>query len=458
MNNQSSWFFGRRNLRKSDDIDGLWEIFKIALKFADAGEDGPNAQEFITKFDLTIAQFKVAWSLTIGLYWIRPWEYAPLDQNTRSFVASRFSLDIPKEIGPKGLDGLGYLELLENLRSRFSEPGVQVRSFPELSLAARSGDGALVDHLGDEAIDEEESPYAETATEYGIGNIVTEGCFVPKSDLKQILDRLRDKKNIILQGPPGTGKTWLSKKLAFALMEQRDGKRLTAVQFHPTLSYEDFVRGWRPTASGQLSLVDGPLMLAVQKAADKPGNKYVVVIEEINRGNPAQIFGEMLTLMEKDKRNPESGLSLSHMKEDEPPIYLPDNLYLIGTMNIADRSLALVDLALRRRFAFIDLTPQFNSAWARWLKTEGGIEPRLVEAIRERMVRLNKAITEDDALGSNLAVGHSYLTPGKDERIDEPLAWFRAVIDTEIGPLLEEYWFDRPERAKEEKDRLLAGW
>ena len=129
--------------------------------------------------------------------------------------------------------------------------------------------------------------------------------------------------------------------------------QLKAVQFHPNLSYEDFVRGWRPSGEGKLALIDGPFMEAINIAKNS-STPYVVVIEEINRGNPAQIFGEMLTLLEADKRNSDEGLELSYRKSDDERVYIPENLYVIGTMNIADRSLALVDLALRRRFAFIE--------------------------------------------------------------------------------------------------------
>ena len=460
MNNQSAWFFAIKSRRKKGDIDGLWAMFREALEFSDAGED--QSARFIAAFDNTIAQRRVAWTLTMGLYWIRPWEFVPLDQNTRQYLGLSFGIELPRKIGEGHFAGSDYLELIEQLKERFAVDGAHVRSMPELSFAAW-GKGRAVEEAQEEFEPDEvrDAPLSSATVEiesYGLEDIEAEGCFLPRQELEKILKRIRVKKNLILQGTPGTGKTWLSKRLAYALMGQRDDQSLTAVQFHPTLSYEDFVRGWRPAADGRLALCDGPLMQAIRRATEKPDSLHVVVIEEINRGNPAQIFGEMLTLIEGDKRKPEDALRLSHMHDGESPIHVPGNLYLIGTMNIADRSLALVDLALRRRFAFIDLAPQFNQAWAEWLEYEGGIDRRLVDDIGARMRKLNETITADASLGANFQVGHSYVTPGAGDRVRDPVAWFRAVVETEIGPLLEEYWFDRPERAREERERLLAGW
>ncbi len=151
---------------------------------------------------------------------------------------------------------------------------------------------------------------------YSIDNILKEGCFLEREKLEIILQRLRDKKNLILQGPPGTGKTWLAKKLAFAVIDKRDEDKIRPVQFHSNLSYEDFVRGWRPSGDGKLDLVDGPFLQMINTAKDDPESEYAIIIEEINRGNPAQIFGEMLTLLESDKRNKDEALELSYRKRE----------------------------------------------------------------------------------------------------------------------------------------------
>ncbi|MCP4099380.1 MAG: AAA domain-containing protein [Planctomycetaceae bacterium] len=321
------------------------------------------------------------------------------------------------------------------------------------------------DTLTDLQIDEEEAEadIEDTIFEtYDIANIVGDGCFLPEANLKDALTRLSSKKNLILQGPPGTGKTWLAKRLAYALIGTRDRKltrkRMRVIQFHPSLSYEDFVRGWRPDGSGQLKLTDGVFLEAVEAARAERDRPFVVIIEEINRGNPAQIFGEMLTLLEKDKRREDEAIELAYHSEVGERVYIPDNLYVIGTMNIADRSLALVDLALRRRFAFVTLETMLNEAWMNWCAKQAGLENDTVTKIRDLMNELNEEIASDQSLGAQFRIGHSYVTPASGEKIANPVEWFRQIVETEIGPLLEEYWFDNPDKAASATRKLLEGY
>ena len=295
--------------------------------------------------------------------------------------------------------------------------------------------------------------------EFTIDDIMADGCFLERSEVETILNRLKMKKNLILQGPPGTGKTWLAKKLAFALIGEKDDRRVHRLQFHPNLSYEDFVRGFRPHTNGTLRLVDGPFLEVIKEARDNAENEYVMVIEEINRGNPAQIFGEMLTLLEADKRDPSEALRLAHTECDAERVHIPPNVYVIGTMNVADRSIALVDLALRRRFAFVDLEPTFSNVWRDWVHEQCGIPLDILRTIRARMTALNKRISDDDNLGSQFRVGHSYVTPTPGTAIDDPAKWFAEIVETEIEPLLDEYWFDKAseETKKSAKSELLSG-
>ncbi len=298
-------------------------------------------------------------------------------------------------------------------------------------------------------------PELQTEPPYTVASILEDGCFLDRSELDTLLNRLETKKNLVLQGPPGTGKTWLAKRLAYALIGRRDRGRICSVQFHPTLSYEDFVLGWRPSASG-LELTKGIFLRAVE-AASTDETPFVVVIEEINRGNPAQIFGELITLLEADKRSEEEALELSYATGDETKrVHVPGNLYVIGTMNIADRSLALVDLALRRRFAFATLKPRIDRAWHRWVTEQLGIDTDAADDIQSRMGVLNEAIAK--SLGEQFCVGHSYVTPAARLDPDNVNGWFRDVVETELAPLLEEYWFDDPDRARQERDRLLDDW
>lgn len=292
---------------------------------------------------------------------------------------------------------------------------------------------------------------------YSIEQVLDEGAFVTENFLESVLSQLQNKKNLILQGPPGTGKTWLAKRLAYVLMGDKNDTTLRVVQFHPNLSYEDFIRGWRPSGEGKLSLIDGPLLQLIECAKKNPEARYVMVIEEINRGNPAQIFGEMLTLLENSKRTEAEALELSYPKAAGEKVYIPDNLYIIGTMNVADRSLALVDFALRRRFAFVDLMPVLGDRWKDYLMEQYQIDRRLLDRVAINMESLNKMIVEDMHLGAQFQIGHSYVTPhslfeGQDYR-----DWYHSVVDMEILPLLREYWFNNNDKIEEAKSLLMMG-
>ena len=467
LNNQKSWFFGFDNKRQPDDIDTLWEAFAQAIAFAES-DDAEARSAFVSAYDNATQRYGVGWNLTMGLYWIRPWNFPTLDGQSQRYISKKLNIQIGMN-GPKGrCNATDYLAVLDTLEARFQEDAYPVHSFPELSLAAwlfkDSGTSAHPNATDPDAQDDEAdaTPEAEITAApiepYSVDDILTDGCFIAREKLEKILERLRTKKNLILQGPPGTGKTWLAKRLAFALMGQRDDSKVRAVQFHPNLSYEDFIRGWRPVGDGKLTLVDGPFVEMMKAAAKDPTSRHVVVIEEINRGNPAQIFGEMLTLLDVDKRTPNEALELSYKRSDGERVFIPDNLYVIGTMNIADRSLALVDLALRRRFAFIDLEPTLGKPWHDWVQSQCGIDSEILVEIEKRLIALNSEISADTGLGPQFRVGHSYVTPPFGIPISDAREWFRQVVDTEIGPLLDEYWFDALEKSQKARERLLEGF
>lgn len=455
VNDQKTWFFEYQYSRGREDINKLWQLFSIALSYADIGEE-ENESAFIAAFDDAMQIKNTGWNLTMGLYWIRPWKFLTLDTQSRDYIEKVLSIPVDKNNPQQRCSGSDYVKLIHQLETRFQEENYPVHSFPEMSLAAflqSEQPKTLEADTQPETAEIEEKIY-ET---YSIDNIIEDGCFLPASILEKILSQLRDKKNLILQGPPGTGKTWLAKKLAFALMGQKNENALKAVQFHANLSYEDFVRGWRPSGDGKLTLVDGPLLEMVKKAKAQPETKFVMVIEEINRGNPAQILGEMLTLLEADKRTPAEGLELSYRQYDGEKVHIPANLYVIGTMNIADRSLALMDLALRRRFAFYSLEPAFGEPWRNWVNQKSGIDMPFLSQIEQRINQLNEQIANHRQLGPQFKIGHSYLTPAIGVKIDNPVLWFSNVVESEIGPLLEEYWFDDAELAKSSQDLLTQG-
>ncbi|HYE35420.1 AAA family ATPase [Methylocaldum sp.] len=472
LNNQRSWFFAYADKRGAGDIDALWKVFVAASKMVDS-DQSDTRESFIHAYDEATQVWGVAWNLSTGLYWAHPWEFLTLDSQSRHYINKRLGLNVAISGQQGPCDARSYLKLLDDLRSRFGEDGYPVHSFPDLSLASwmykdpvdepappgNADDGAAEDQVTAGEV-REAFQVAAPIIPYSVEDILKDGCFLERSEIDRLLDRLRTKKNLILQGPPGTGKTWLAKRLAFALMGQKDDSKVRAVQFHPNLSYEDFVRGWRPTGEGKLSLADGVFMEAIKAASKDPSSKFVVVIEEINRGNPAQIFGELLTLLEAGKRTPNEALELCYPDADgkRRPVHIPENLYVVGTMNIADRSLALVDLALRRRFAFVGLEPRLGPVWRDWVVNESAVDPALVADIERRIAELNDQIAADARLGKQFRIGHSYVTPAHRLEAGDTKKWFQQVVETEIGPLLDEYWFDAPEEAQKAIARLTQGW
>jgi 5-methylcytosine-specific restriction enzyme B len=468
LNNQRSWFFRYGDKRGENDIDRLWDLFAAAAALVE-GDQPEQREDFVAAYDSAIGVWGASWNLSTGLYWAHPWEFPTLDSNSRAFVTDRLRMPIQTPGPQKPCSGATYLKLVDDLKARFGEDSYPVHSFPELSLASwrfKGPDATLTEggaagpsteDGGDPTAADPVQPTV-AAEPYGIDDILHDGCFLEREEVMRMLERLRTRKNLILQGPPGTGKTWIAKRLAFALMGERDEARVRAVQFHPNLSYEDFVRGWRPSGDGRLTLADGVFMEAIRAAQDRPGANFVVVIEEINRGHPAQIFGELLTLLEAGKRTPREALELCYPDADglRRPVHVPENLFVIGTMNIADRSLALVDLAFRRRFAFVGLEPRLGPTWQRWVTEKGGVEPALAEDIERRVLALNVQIAE--VFGRQFEIGHSYVTPTAKLEPGTTREWFRQVAETEIGPLLEEYWFDSPTAARKAIDQLLQGW
>jgi 5-methylcytosine-specific restriction protein B len=248
-----------------------------------------------------------------------------------------------------------------------------------------------------------------------------------------------------LQGPPGVGKSYIAKRLAYTLIGSKDEDKVEMVQFHQAYSYEDFIQGYRPTADGIFRLKNGVFYRFCEKARKDGSNDYVFIIDEINRGNLSKIFGELMMLIESDKRSQEYALALTYSTEAEKEqldgrFYVPSNVHLIGMMNTADRSLALVDYALRRRFSIIDLQPEFNSPKLSDHLFSKGVAKETVQFIIARMTDLNIQISKDNNLGRGFCIGHSFFCPNKVGEYGKDL--FSQVVKYEIIPLIREYWFD----------------
>jgi len=257
---------------------------------------------------------------------------------------------------------------------------------------------------------------------------------------------VKNKMNIIIQGAPGVGKTFTAKRLAYSILGEKDPERVEMIQFHQSYNYEDFIEGFRPSEKGMgFDIKRGAFYKFCRMAQEDPDNKYFFIIDEINRGNVSRIFGELFMLIEPDKRGNELQLLYSGEKFN-----VPRNIYLIGLMNTADRSIAMIDYALRRRFVFFDMKPGFESdGFIQYMRSFGSPAfENLIACVKE----LNRAITEDPALGAGFCVGHSYFSNLKSADAEI----LSNIVEYEMVPLLQEYWFDDPDRVAEWTQKLRS--
>ena len=284
-------------------------------------------------------------------------------------------------------------------------------------------------------LDDVEEPEVEYPT-YDAENFLEE-VFMDEESYETLVALVRNKKNVILQGAPGVGKTFAAKRLAYSMMGVKDPNRVMMVQFHQSYSYEDFIMGFRPSEKG-FELKRGAFYSFCKEAEIDSDNEYFFIIDEINRGNLSKIFGELFMLIETDKR----GVELQLLYSDEK-FSVPGNVYIIGMMNTADRSLAMLDYALRRRFAFFEMKPGFDTDGFRAYRM--GLDSEKFDRLINSIDSLNAAIAVDDSLGEGFCIGHSYFCNLK-KVTDQALS---GIVEYELIPLLKEYWFDEPTKVKD---------
>lgn len=298
---------------------------------------------------------------------------------------------------------------------------------------------SLFENIDDE--DEKEIVYPEYTRKDFLKDV-----YMSEEDYNRLTGVLCNKKNIILQGAPGVGKTYVAKRLAYSIMGVKDVERVKMVQFHQSYSYEDFIMGFRPTLSG-FELKKGAFYNFCKKAEIDSDNDYFFIIDEINRGNLSKIFGELFMLIEKDKRGSELQLLYSDEK-----FAVPKNVYIIGMMNTADRSLAMLDYALRRRFAFFDIKPGFDTEG--FIEYKKSINNEKFDKLINCVQNLNNSILADESLGEGFCIGHSYFCNLKQEDVNEQ--WLYGIVEYELIPLLKEYWFDESGKVHDWSERLRS--
>ena len=420
MNIYKLRFFDTQGQQAKIDIENLWNIFEASINYAD-NNTNENREAFIKYYNLAKDIKGVNWSLTMGLFWIRPFKYVNLDKTNREYI--KFKLPNHSQNIKQLPNGKEYINLCDNLLEDIKK--INIKDFPELSYKAWQ------------------------FSKYDKNKFLQE-VYITDKEYDKLEKLIKDKKNIILQGSAGVGKSYAAKRLAYSIIGEKDNERVKMIQFHQSYSYEDFIMGYRPTEKG-FKLKKGVFYKFCKKVEmdENKENKYFLIIDEINRGNISKIFGELFMLIENDKRGEEYALELVY--KDDKKFFVPENLYIIGLMNTADRSLAMLDYALRRRFIFIDIEPAFNKPQFRKDLESKNIDKNLINKIIEKFTKLNETIKSDKTLGKGYTIGHSYFCNRKNLSKED----YEDIINYEIAPTLREYWFDNEDKAEKEIKELL---
>lgn len=453
LDNRNATFYAFKSKRGKHDIEWLWDVYIAAIDYADdAGDDEETRDVFVECYDRVRPIPYLKWKLTMGLYWIRPSRFVNLDSRNRWFLGERAMLGdrcskAISSLGDRSPEAAKYLSICDLCDSEIQSGRYEYGNFAELSLSSweesqrvnKEKKAAQASREGD----------SSPASVDGRGNTLDFllDVYLSDEEIESIMAMLNRKKNLILQGAPGTGKTFVAKRIAYALMGEKDDDRVEVVQFHQNTTYDDFVFGYRPNEEGGFTKVPGRFVSFCRKAQVRSDENFYFIIDEINRANISKVFGELLMLVESSHRGDSVILPTSRER-----FYVPGNLYIIGMMNTADRSLALIDYALRRRFAFFEMKPALdNPLFRERVNAFGHRLPQLVDAVKS----LNKQIAVDPSLGRGFCIGHSYFCLDEgDLGESDPQDVVRSIVEYELKPLLEEYWFDNPKKVEDEVDKL----
>ncbi len=461
-----SLFIDRKNMDQcAEAIDALWNLLSAALDYADRPV-AANLRKWADWFTRSMCSWGGGThTLTMALHWVSPEVFLNFDERSRWYLyeSGLMPRELVARLPPKAqvsrkISAENYFDASCVVRSFLPKIEGAPKDFKALSETAwrvsLAEEWRYTQHkpsLARESGAEKKlllfkpEPYGKEA--------FLRDVFMEEDRFEAFRKVLENKKNVILQGPPGTGKTYAATRLAWALMGEKDTDRILKVQFHQNYTYEDFVEGFRPgSVAGRFVLSRGSFHKFCQSALNDPERGYYLIIDEINRGNLSKIFGELFSLIEGGKRGPGEKVKLLYSQED---FFVPANLYVIGTMNTADRSIALLDYAMRRRFAFFDFHSAVGCGSSERERLDGEEElteapkfrayredvqsapfDRLLEAVRA----LNLEICRDSALGPGFCIGHSFFCGFTKETIAAGV--LAEVVDYEILPLLNEYWFD----------------
>ena len=434
---------------EKNDIEALWNIFEASINYAD-NNTNENREAFVKYYNLAKDIKGNKWKLTMGLCWIRPFNYISLDPYDIELII-KYNL-IPAEYLKyiKKSDNSipnaeEYLIICNIMIENIKNNNYKFNNFFELSDYALY----IVCVTRNKNKEGNTMNIENNFNKYDKNKFLQE-VYITEKEYDKLKNLILDKKNIILQGSAGVGKSYAAKRLAYSIIGEKDNEQVKMIQFHQSYSYEDFIIGYRPNENG-FELKEGVFYKFCKEAEmdENKENKYFLIIDEINRGNISKIFGELFMLIENDKRGEEYALELVY--KDDEKFFVPENLYIIGLMNTADRSLAMLDYALRRRFIFIDIEPAFNKPQFKNDLENKNIDKDLINKIIEKFIKLNETIKSDKTLGKGYTIGHSYFCNRKNLNKED----YEDIINYEIAPTLKEYWFDNEDKAEKEIKELL---